>query len=187
MINIAINDRKLQVEEGKTILEAALEAKIKIPTLCYHKELKPYGSCRLCLVEIISGGKPGLQASCLCKAVEGLVIKTDTERVIRARNVMFELLLARAPESEPVKALAAEYSVTKTRIKYKDKQSSCILCGLCARVCTEVVGRHAITFANRGSRRRVQVPFDKTSPVCIGCGACAYLCPTRSIKIESAG
>lgn len=183
MINFTINDRALQVEEGTTILQAALDIGLKIPTLCHHKDLTPYGACRLCLVEIVGGGRPGLEASCVYKASEGLVVKTDTERVIRARNIVFELLLARSPGAERIRKLAAEYGVTESRITLK-KREDCILCGLCVRVCAEVTQRHAQSFAGRGIRRTVMTPFNKVSSRCIGCGACAYLCPTGTIKIE---
>jgi NADH dehydrogenase/NADH:ubiquinone oxidoreductase subunit G len=186
MINFTINDRELQVEEGTSILEAALDAGIKIPTLCYHKELTAYGSCRLCLVEIVAGGRPGLEASCIYKVTEGLVVKTDTERVEKARKIVFELLLARCPSSERLKLLAEEYGITETRIRRK-KTDDCLLCGLCVRVCAEVTGRNAVSFSDRGARREIKTPFDKVSEKCIGCGACAYLCPVRSIVIEEAG
>lgn len=185
MIRFTIDDKELQVEEGKTILGVALEVGIKIPTLCYHKELSPYGSCRVCLVEIVGGDRPGLQAACSYKVSEGLIVKTDTEMVRKTRKIILELLLARAPESEKIKMLAEEYGVTETRIRLKKKEN-CILCGLCVRVCSEIVGRNAIAFAQRGGRKRVQTPFDKISDFCIGCGACAYLCPTGTIKIEQA-
>jgi len=185
MINFTINDKKLQVEEGTTILEAALDAGIKIPTLCYHKELTPYGACRLCLVEIVSGGRPGLQASCIYRVTEGLVVKTDTERVKKTRKIMFELLLARCPHAEKIRLLAKEYGVTETRIKRKET-SDCILCGLCVRVCAEIVEKHAISFSGRGTEREVITPFAKLSEMCIGCSACAYLCPTDAITIEEA-
>jgi len=185
MVNFTINDKILQVEEGRTILEVALEQGIDIPTLCYHKELTPYGACRLCLVEIIAGGRPGLEASCVYKITEGLEVKTDTERVRKARKIVFELLLARCPDAEKIKRLAEKYGVTETRIKLKKKEN-CILCGLCVRVCAEVSQRYAQSFSGRGARRSVQTPFNKISDKCIGCGACAYLCPVEELKVEEA-
>ncbi len=185
MLNFTINDRRLQVEEGKTILEVALEQGIKIPTLCYHKELTPYGACRLCLIEIVDGGRPGLEVSCVYKITDGLKVKTDTERVKRTRKIIFELLLARCPDAEKIKKLASEYGVNGTRIKLKKKEN-CILCGLCVRACSEISQRHAQSFAGRGMRRTVQTPFNKASKKCIGCGACAYLCPVEALKIEEA-
>jgi NADH dehydrogenase/NADH:ubiquinone oxidoreductase subunit G len=185
MINFTINDKKLQVEEGKTILEVALAEGIKIPTLCYHKELTPYGSCRLCLVEVVGGGRPGLVAACICKVTDGLEVKTDTERVKKVRKIVFELLMARCPDAEKIKKLAAEYGVNETRIELEQKEN-CILCGLCVRVCAEISQRHAQSFSGRGVTRTVQTPFNKVSEKCIGCGACAYLCPVEALKIEEA-
>lgn len=185
MINFTINDKKLEVEQGKTILEVALAEGITIPTLCYHKELTPYGACRLCLVEIVAGGRPGLEAACVYKITDGLEVKTDTERVIKARKIIFELLMARCPDAEKIKKLAAEYGVTSTRITLK-KKDNCILCGLCVRVCSEVSQRSAQSFSGRGLTRKVQTPFDKLSPKCIGCGACSYLCPVEGLKVEEA-
>ena len=185
MITFTIDDKELQVEEGTTILEAALEEGIKIPTLCHHKELTPYGACRLCLVEIVDGARPGVQTACLYKVIDGLVVKTKTEKVKSTRSVIFELLLARSPDSEQVKKLAAEYGVTETRIEL-DTEGSCILCGLCVRACAEVSERHAIGVTFRGPKKKVQTPFNKISESCIGCGSCAYVCPTGSIVVEQA-
>ncbi len=184
MIKFTLNDKELEVEEGNTIFKVAQDEGIEIPTLCYHKDLAPYGACRMCLVEITGGGRPGLVVSCLYKVTEGLVVKTNTERIMKARKIIIELILARAPTSKKIQKLAQEYGVTKPRVQY-EKKEECILCGLCARVCAEVVGAHAISFANRGFRRKVQTPFEKISEVCIGCGSCAYLCPTEIIKIDA--
>ncbi len=185
MVQLVIDDKALEAEDGATILEVALENGINIPTLCYHKDLTPYGACRLCLVEIVSGGRPSLQASCVYKVTEGLVIKTDSERVRKTRKIMLELMLAQAPNSEKIVKLAQEYGIESTRLR-KRNESDCILCSLCVRVCAEVSERNAINFAERGIRRKVQTPFDTVSEVCIGCSACAYVCPTQSIVIEEA-
>ncbi len=183
MINITLNNQKLQVEEGTTILKAAENAGIKIPTLCYHAALSPYGGCRVCLVEIISGGKPGLVASCHYPVNDGLVVETDTEKVQKTRKMMLELILARSPNSETVNALAEEYGITQSRIE-KKKQDDCILCGLCVRMCKERMGQTVLDFIHRGNERKVGPAFDKKSPICIGCGACAFICPTNAIAAE---
>jgi len=183
MVKVKINDKVFEADKGSTLLEIMQKNGIKVPTLCYHKEVSPYGACRLCLIEVVKGAKPGVFASCTYKVLDGLEVKTDTERVKNARNIMFELLLARSPDSEVIKKLAKEYGITKTRIKWP-KTDKCVLCGLCVRACAEISQRFAISFTGRGQRRRVQTPFDKISDVCIGCQACVYICPTDAIKIE---
>ena len=184
-VSFTINDKQLQVEQGRSVLEVAREQGIKIPTLCYHKDLTPYGACRLCLVEIVDGARPGIEASCIYKVTDGLKVKTDTEKVKRARNIIFEFLLARCPDSHKIKKLAEEYGVTRTRIKF-NKKENCILCGLCVRVCSEISQRQAESFSGRGTGRKVQTPFNKISDRCIGCGACAYICPVEALLIEEA-
>ncbi len=183
MVNIEIDGRKLQVHHGTTVLEAARAEGIDIPTLCYHKDLSPYGACRLCMVETVQGPRSRIEASCLRVVSEGLVVRTDTEQVKSVRKMMLKLHLARCPDSEEIRTLAEKYGVTSTRIVLKEKDT-CVLCGLCVRVCAEVTQQNALGFTGRGARRKVSTPFDKESPVCIGCGACAYVCPTKTIKVE---
>ena len=180
MIEITLNNRKYQAEKGKTILAVAQEAGLKIPTLCHHAALSPYGACRVCLVEITAGGRLGLVASCQYPVQEGLVIETDTKNVRKTRKIMLELLLARSPESERIKELAAEHGITQSRITKKEKDD-CILCGLCVRMCRERMGQTVLGFNQRGHKRQIGPAFDRTSPICMGCGACEHICPTSAI------
>ncbi|MHC4706046.1 MAG: 2Fe-2S iron-sulfur cluster-binding protein, partial [Planctomycetota bacterium] len=179
MVKLTINSRQIEVEEGTTVLEAAEALGIKIPTLCYHKSLTPYGGCRLCLVELDDGRRKRIQTSCLYPAQEGLKVCTDSEPVLKARRMVMELLLARCSESEEIRLMATEMGVTETRIKKRNEK--CILCGLCVRMCEERMGKAIIGFANRGIDRKVVPPFDAESKACMGCGACAFICPTNAI------
>jgi len=182
MSTITINNQSVDVEEGKTVLEAATELNINIPTLCYNKGLEPYGGCRLCVVEIKAGGRPGLSTSCTLKATDGLVVETDSERVKRSRRLTLELLLARCPNVLIIQTLARQYGVTDPRFAKED--SDCILCGQCIRVCKERMGVAAIGIFNRGSNRVVSTPFEEFSDVCRKCGACISVCPTGCLDID---
>ncbi|MHC4704116.1 MAG: 2Fe-2S iron-sulfur cluster-binding protein, partial [Planctomycetota bacterium] len=95
MITLTIDDKKVEVEDGSTILQAAQKHGIQIPTLCAFKSLAPYGACRVCLVEIVGPRDSWISASCVYAAQEGMVVKSDTERVLKTRRMMLELLLAR--------------------------------------------------------------------------------------------
>jgi heterodisulfide reductase subunit A len=182
MITLTIDNEKVEVEEGSTVLQAAEKLGIKIPTLCHHRSLEPYGACRVCLVELTGPGGPVIQASCVYPAQEGLVVKTDTERVLKNRRIMLELLLARCPDSERIKEMAREMGIEESR--FPKKNEDCILCGLCTRVCEERMGVGAVSFVNRGSERKVAVPYDKHSPICMTCGACKVVCPTEAVDLS---
>jgi len=182
MITLTIDNNKVEVEEGSTVLQAAEKLGIKIPTLCHHKSLKPYGACRVCLVEIAGERGSKIEASCVYPAQEGMVVQTGTERVLKNRRMMLELLLARCPDSPRIKDMAKDYGVEETRFPKKD--DDCILCGLCTRICEERMGVGAVSFANRGSERKVGVPYDKHSPICITCGACQVVCPTDAVDLS---
>lgn len=181
MVELTINGQKGKFPEGKTLLECIEEIGFKVPTLCYHKALSPYGACRLCLVEIKQGERTMIQTSCTYPALDGLVVETHSERVVRNRKIIIELLLARCPDSEEIKKLAKELGVEKTRIKPKNED--CVLCGLCVRMCEERMGRGAISFAGRGPERKVISPFGEPTEVCQTCGACDFICPTGKIGV----
>ena len=182
MIELTINGKKYEFPEGKTLLECIESVGIKLPTLCYHKALPPYGACRLCLVEVGQNGRSSIQASCTYPASNGLVVNTHTEKVEKTRKIMIELLLTRCPDSKAIQQIAEEYGVKGTR--FEKKNDDCFLCGLCVRMCQERMGIGAINFLNRGSNRKVSPPFDAASDVCQTCGACVSICPTERIKLE---
>ena len=187
-VTLEIDGKEVKAKEGTTILEAARSVGIDIPTLCYHKALTPYGGCRLCIVEIFRGRRSRIVTSCVYPVEEGLVVKTQSDAVVKDRKVLIELMLARAPKAKVIQDLANQYGVKKTRFKTEDPENLCILCGLCARVCEERIGVSAINFVGRGVERKVQTPFQGTLDVdfdvCIACGACAHICPTGAIKLE---
>jgi heterodisulfide reductase subunit A-like polyferredoxin/ferredoxin len=181
-VTITIDGQEITAEEGEPLLKVAQNAGFDIPSLCYHEALSPYGSCRLCLVEIEDNGQRKLHASCTYTVKDGIAVYTQSERVLRTRKVVLELLLARCPNSEYVQELASKYGVEKTRFKHRfNGEETCVLCGLCVRVCRERMNRGSIGFAKRGSDREVVVPFDKPSDYCLICGSCISVCPTDAI------
>lgn len=185
MVTLTIDGRKVKAEKGKTILQVAEDNNIYIPTLCFNEAVKPYGACRLCLVEITRRGRERLVASCLYEVEEGLKVKASSDRVVSNRKMLMELLLARCPNNKEIQALARKLGVEETSFKKDDDQ--CMLCALCVRVCQEVVGVSAISLVNRGVDRQMATPYYEPSQVCIGCGSCAYVCPVDAIKFEDVG
>lgn len=181
MPEITLNGRLLEAEAGQTVLEVARRYGISIPTLCHHPGLGPYGACRLCLVEIKEGFRRGLVSSCTLPAMDGLVVETDSLMVKSGRKLVAELLLARAPQSTEIRALASGLGVEATDIPLKDEL--CILCGRCVRACS-ALGINAVSFVRRGVKRHVAVPFDKPSEQCIACQACVTVCPTGAIEAK---
>jgi NADH dehydrogenase/NADH:ubiquinone oxidoreductase subunit G len=189
MVKLSINGKEFQAEECDTILSVAKSAGIHIPTLCHTEAVSDYGACRICLVEVERRGRKRLVTACLYPVEEGLKVTTNTEKVQRVRRTVIELLLARCPESEAVQEMAAGMGVTESRFRVEEEKAtdSCILCGLCARVCAEVVGASAISLVNRGTGREVALPFYDEAGSCIACGSCAYICPTGAISLVDTG
>jgi len=181
MVTFTIDGREIQAEEGQTVLEAAADNNIYIPSLCYHEAVSPYGACRLCMVEVVSRGRERLVASCLYPVEDGLVVKTDTPRVRNVRRMVIEFLLSRCPDSEVIQDLATKLGIDGTRFKPEEGNHKCILCALCTRVCEEIVGVSAISLVNRGVDRQMATPFYCFSEACIACGSCAFVCPTKEM------
>ena len=184
LIKTIINGKEVEVERDRWALDVAGEMGISIPTLCHHSALEPYGACRLCVVEVTKGKWTWLTTSCDLPIREGLSIRTDTPAVIESRKMAIELLWARAPEAEALRSLAKELGVEKPRFTSRNDIGKCILCGLCVRVCDELIGASAISFAHRGHDRKVIPPFDDSSSTCTGCNACVAVCPTGHILTE---
>ena len=180
MITLTMNGLPVVLEEGMTLLEAARFLGFPIPTLCHLDGLAPYGACRLCVVEVGQGTKAKLVTACTYPAEDGLTVRTASTRVMRARKIILELLLASCPQSKTIQDLASAYEVRRQR--FRQEHEDCILCGLCVRMCEEQMMAKAIGFRGRGERRSVGTPFDVRSEACRLCGACMYVCPACQLR-----
>jgi NADH dehydrogenase/NADH:ubiquinone oxidoreductase subunit G len=180
MITLRINGVPVSVDEGTTLLDAARFLGIPIPTLCHMDGLSPYGACRLCVVEVGEEPRSRLVTSCTYPAEEGLMVRTGSARVVRARRMIVELLLASCPQSKVVQDLAAGLDVRQQR--FRQEFEDCILCGRCVRMCEEQMMAKAIGFSGRGEKRNIGTPFDRKSEVCRLCGGCLYVCPACQLR-----
>jgi bidirectional [NiFe] hydrogenase diaphorase subunit len=173
-IKLEIDGKLVEAQKGMTILQAARNTGIDIPTLCYDERLTPYGGCRLCTVEIIKNGKRRFVASCIYPVENGLAVKTESEQVIKIRKMIIELLLPFCPTG-PIESLAKKYGIEKSRFLGENK--GCVLCGLCVRYCAEIKKANAIGFIGRGVERDVAFIPEVASKVCSNCRECFALCP----------
>jgi bidirectional [NiFe] hydrogenase diaphorase subunit len=190
-ISVIIDGRTFEAVKDQCVLDVAHENGIYIPSLCYNTEVKSSGgACRVCLVEAHQGGRMRMVTSCNYPVRKGLEIKTDTPFVHKIRQGVLELLMARVPDSDVIRDMAAEEGLTGTRFRLDEGENDrykCIACALCTNVCAEVVGVHAIAMEDRGADKKPATPYHKPSDVCIGCGACAYACPTGAITLKETG
>ncbi len=208
MINITINDRKIQVDREMTILQAAEDAGIKIPTFCHDKRLVPHGACRICLVEI--EGMKNLPTSCTTPVGNGMVINTHSPRVVETRKEILSLLISNHPldcltceKSGACKLqdYCYEYDVKEdvyggekynfpldnSNHFYTNDQNKCILCGKCVRVCNELQCTGAIGLNERGFLTHMGTPFEMglEHSTCVSCGNCVSACPVGALMPKS--
>lgn len=208
MVELTINDIKVKAEEGMTILDAAKSVGIYIPTLCHMKDLFPTGACRICVVEV--DGMRGLTPSCAYPVMEGMKVQTNSPRVRIARKTIIELLVENHPQdclicvrnkNCELQDLSEKYSIREHRYVGVKKDhaidissasmerdpAKCILCGRCARTCSEIQKIGAIDFTNRGFASNVTTPYNKGLNVsdCILCGQCILVCPTAALREKS--
>ena len=182
MLKFNINGQEVEALPEWTVLDAAREKGIHIPTLCYHESVGPSGACRLCVVEVVEGNWSKVVISCMYPVKEGISVLTDTDRVKNVRRWILEMLLAECPASKEIQILAAEYGIKNSRFSVKNPEEQCMLCGLCVRVCREVVGVSAITTVGRGVHKVIGTPFGKPSEACVACGSCITVCPTGAMQ-----
>lgn len=203
-VNITIDGRKLMVDSSKTILEVARECGINIPTLCYLKNINEPASCRVCVVEV--EGARNLVTSCSTKVRDGMVIRTNTTRVLRARKTALELMLSNhnknclnCPKNlkcdfqklcETFHCDTEKYNGETSSSEIDDSNhaivrdmSKCILCGKCVAVCKSLQGCSAITKVDRGFGTKIGTAFgrDLQHSSCVGCGQCVLVCPTGAL------
>ncbi|MGI6469431.1 MAG: 2Fe-2S iron-sulfur cluster binding domain-containing protein [Syntrophomonadaceae bacterium] len=180
-MRIIIDEKPVEVEPGITILEAARQNGIDIPTLCYHEAFGGQGMCRMCMVEVKNGTSSRLVASCTYPISEEIEVRTSTPAIARIRRNIIGLLYRRAPNSEFMRQWYEKYEQPQSRLS-PDVEESCILCRLCVKACEEM-GSSAIAAVFRGTEKRIGTPYDDAATACIGCGACAQICPTGAIAM----
>lgn len=204
MVNLTINEKNVSVPEGTTILEAAASVGIRIPSLCYLKDVHKFGACRICTVEV--EGAKNLQASCITAVTEGMVVKTNTPRVRAARKMLYELMISDHPQdclncvrngdcelrrlgselgidSQPFSGESGRCTVDISPSITRDN-AKCILCRRCVTVCREVQCVGAIDVQNRGFASVISpvlgLPLNSTA--CAMCGQCTVVCPTGALR-----
>jgi len=186
-MTITIDGKAIECSAGEYLPDVAKRAGIHIPTLCHHEGLPGQGCCRVCLVEVETGGVKDIVTACVYPVERECTVFTDNERVRKDRGIVLALLRAVAPDSDEIARLCEEHGAPDVeRFTIRKENSKCILCGLCVRAC-ESLGTGAISTINRGIDKKVSTPYDEPALVCVGCGSCASVCPVGAIKVEEDG
>lgn len=203
MIALFIDAKRIECKEGTSILTAALENGIVIPTICYHPKLTPPGLCRYCVVEV--EGARNLMPACITEVRESMIVQTDSPRVLRVRKTILEMLsssndLSSAPELQgQIKRYAAnpdrfnesekrKYPLKDDNPFYIRDYSKCILCGKCVQVCSEDIQfSFALATAGRGYENRITTFYDSELPEtsCVFCGNCIEVCPSGALQVRT--
>jgi len=186
-VHLKINNQTIEAPADATVLEAARQEDIYIPALCYHEALEPEGVCRLCIVAVQNEDETeqSVRISCKLKVAEGMVIKTDTQRINTSRRLILKRLLKRAPNAKVITDMAARYGITPDPDVSEQEADGCVLCGSCIQVCRDKIGPAIFSVTGRGTSRKVTANTDRLQE-CIGCGACAQVCPTDAIRVIDA-
>lgn len=174
-VTLKVDGADIRAPKGSSVLDVAIEYGICIPHLCHVPNLSDIGACRLCIVENIINGRSNITTSCTLGVKEDMVILSNTDRIKKLRRNIAELLVAQAPNSRAIQDVAVRCGVKEVR--YPFKNSNCVLCGRCVRVCEEMWQARAIGFVCRGKDRHVDFPFGTRPDFCKKCGSCIDLCP----------
>ena len=174
-VDITINGAKLRAVQGSTVFQTALDYGICIPHLCYMPSIESLGTCRLCIVELIKNGRCTVTTSCTLGVEEGLVVEAHSEKILKARKNIAEMLVAEAPNSRAVQDVAARCGVTEVRYPFRNED--CILCGRCVNICDQVWQSKSLGFVGRGNQRHVALPFNTRPDFCKRCWTCVDICP----------
>ena len=175
-ILLKIDDKDVKATAGMTVLQAAQQAGIHIPTLCHHEKLEAFGGCRLCIVEVEVRGWTNYVVSCLYPVAKDIVVRTRSENIDKIRKVLVEELMAHAPDAPELVRLAEIYGADRDR--FERAESFCIVCGLCVRYCNEVKQKNAVGFIDNGALREISFIPEIAKDECWACQECFTICPT---------